>query len=117
MSDGVFRSKKGFTVVQNSVTKDNSISLRAKGLYVLMQTYITMPDRKYKKSEFMKMVPEGKCTFEAAWKELKAAGFIKQHVFCMGHAFRTEYELLDEPQKGINMYYYDREGTLTKTSE
>ena len=64
MSDGVFRSKKGFTVVQNSVTKDNNISLRAKGLYVLMQTYITMPDRKYKKSEFMKMVPEGKCTFE-----------------------------------------------------
>ena len=117
MSDGVFRSKKGFTVVQNSITKDEGLSLRAKGLYVLIQAYITMPDKNYNKSDFQKMVAEGKCTFEAAWKELKAAGFIKQHIFCMGHAFRSEYELLDEPQKGINMYYYDREGTLTKTSE
>ena len=32
MAEGFFRSKKGFTVVQNEITRDNTISLKAKRL-------------------------------------------------------------------------------------
>ena len=117
MSDGYFRNKKGFTIVQNNISQNKELTLRAKGLYTTIQAYITMPDKKWLKSSFLAEVPEGKGAFEAAWKELKAAGFIKQHIYCEGHAFRTEYELLDEPKKGINTYYYNRSGELTKTSE
>lgn len=116
MSDGTFRLKKGFTMMLNDVARSEELSLRAKGLYALIQSYITMPDKEWKKSDFLKKTPEGKCAFESAWKELKSAGYIKQHVYCMGHAFRSEYELLDEPLVGINMYFYDREGYLTRTS-
>ena len=44
MAEGFFRSKKGFTVVQNEITKDTNISLKAKGLYLVIQAYISMPD-------------------------------------------------------------------------
>ena len=117
MSDGFFRSKKGFTVVQNSVTKDEKLSLKAKGLYVLIQAYITMPDKNYKKSDFLKMVTEGKCAFESAWKELKASGYIKQHVYSNGKGFRIEYDLLDEPKIGTNTYYYGTKGEVIRTSD
>lgn len=117
MSDGIFRSKKGFTVVQNSVTKDGKLSLKAKGLYVLIQAYITMPDKNYKKSDFLKMVTEGKCAFESAWKELKASGYIKQHVYSNGKGFRVEYDLLDEPKVGTNTYYYGTKGEVIRTSD
>ena len=52
MAEGFFRSKKGFTVVQNEITKDANISLKAKGLYLVIQAYISMPDRKWTKEDF-----------------------------------------------------------------
>ena len=69
MSDGVFRSKKGFTVVQNSVTRNKELSLKAKGLYMLIQSYITMPEKSWLKSDFQEMVslffsPDGKVISE-----------------------------------------------------
>ena len=52
MAEGFFRSKKGFTVVQNEITKDANISLKAKGLYLVIQAYISMPDKKWTKEDF-----------------------------------------------------------------
>ncbi len=49
MAEGFFRSKKGFTVIQNEITRDTGISLKAKGLYLIIQAYITMPDKKWQK--------------------------------------------------------------------
>ena len=115
MSDGVFRNKKGFTVVQNSVTRNKELSLKAKGLYMLIQSYITMPEKSWLKSDFQEMVIEGYCAFESAWKELKRAGYIKQHIYSTGKAFRTEYELLDEPQPGDSIFYYNKDGAVTKS--
>ena len=54
MAEGFFRSKKGFTVVQNEITRDVKISLKAKGLYLVIQAYISMPDKKWTKEDFMK---------------------------------------------------------------
>ena len=52
MAEGFFRSKKGFTVVQNEITRDVNISLKAKGLYLVIQAYISMPDKKWTKEDF-----------------------------------------------------------------
>jgi len=49
MNDGQFRKKKGFTAIQNAVAKNTDISLKAKGLYLLIQTFITMPGVSWKK--------------------------------------------------------------------
>lgn len=41
MAEGFFRSKKGFTVVQNEITRDSEISLKAKWTIVKrMDTFL-----------------------------------------------------------------------------
>ena len=115
MDDGCFRSKNGYTVVQNGVTRDSSISLKAKGLFLLIQSYITMPNHNWKKEEFMNMVPEGRKAFDSAWNELKGKGFLHVHIYSDGKDLCREYELLDEPDTSAHTFYYNAKGELTKT--
>ncbi len=116
MKSGFFRSKAGYTVVQNSITKDKTVSLKAKGLYLVIQAYITMPDKKWRKDEFMEMSTDGKKAFGSAWDELKEKGFLKVHMLPNGNCWCVEYELLDEPQYGPHTFYYNKAGEVTKTN-
>ena len=76
--NGRFRNNKVyFTQVSNEILRDNTISLKAKGLYALIQSYIDAND-KYSWKEvltnkrvLMKCCKEGGVAFENAWKELK----------------------------------------------
>ena len=95
VTDGFFRSKKGFTVVQNEITRDRDISLKAKGLYLVIQANITMPDKRWRKEDFKSMTCEGKKAFDGAWNELKEAGYLKVHMYSNGVTWTVEYELLD----------------------
>lgn len=113
MAEGFFRSKKGFTVVQNEITKDASISLKAKGLYLVIQAYISMPDKIWTKDDFIRLTKEGKKAFESAWQELKDTGYLKVHCMANDGKWRTEYELLDAPQLGAHIYYHNKEGEIT----
>lgn len=90
MAEGFFRSKKGFTVVQNEITRDNKISLKAKGLYLVIQAHITMPDKKWTKDDFMRMAREGRKAFDSAWQELKDTGYLKVHIMADGGRWHTE---------------------------
>lgn len=114
MSNGCFRVKKGFTVVQNNIARDNRLSIKAKGLYLVIQSYITMPDREWHKTDFMNMVSEGKGAFESAWKELKDNGYIKCYVTSNGHGTNREYDLLDTPEEGHWEIFIKQENDLTE---
>lgn len=113
MAEGFFRSKKGFTVVQNEITRDNKISLKAKGLYLVIQAHITMPDRKWTKDDFMRLAREGRKAFDSAWQELKDTGYLKVHIMADGGRWHTEYELLDEPESGPHTLYHNKDGEIT----
>lgn len=113
MAEGFFRSKKGFTVVQNEITRDNKISLKAKGLYLVIQAHITMPDRKWTKDDFMRLTREGRKAFDSAWQELKDTGYLKVHIMADGGRWHTEYELLDEPEPGPHTLYHNKDGEIT----
>lgn len=113
MAEGFFRSKKGFTVVQNEITRDTTISLKAKGLYLVIQAYITMPDKKRTKDDFMRLAKEGNKAFDSAWKELKESGYLKVHIMSDNGRWRTEYELLDEPEAGPHTLYHNADGEVT----
>ncbi len=113
MAEGFFRSKKGFTVVQNEITRDVNISLKAKGLYLVIQAYISMPDKKWTKEDFMRLAKEGKKAFDSAWKELKESGYLKVHIMSDNGRWRTEYELLDEPEEGPHTLYHNADGKVT----
>ena len=113
MAEGFFRSKKGFTVVQNEITRDSTISLKAKGLYLVIQAYITMPDKKWTKEDFLNLAKEGRKAFDTAWQELKDNGYLKVHFMPDNGKWQAEYELLDEPDPGPHTLYYNSNGEVS----
>lgn len=97
IQDGFFRNKVPFVPISQVVAKDKELSLKAKGLYLLIQSYITIPNFKLYKSYLMSVCVEGQCSFDSAWNELKAKGYLKIYKIAKSDAkgFYYEYELLD----------------------
>lgn len=98
MKNGAFRKKKVyFTQVSNHALRDSTISLKAKGLYALIQSYLTLEDFTLYKSTLRKQGCEGEKAFENTWKELKDAGYLIQYKYKGEKGYYCyEYELLDE---------------------
>lgn len=96
--NGVFRHRRtNFAAVSNSALQDENLSLKAKGLYALIQSYINIPNYELHKWKLIQSCTEGKKAFDGAWMELKKAGYLKQYRIPSGKKgrFIYEYELLD----------------------
>ncbi len=116
-SNGIFRKKKGFTIVGNTVTRDQRLSLKAKGLYALIASYITLESLVLNKTFLLEKCQEGKKAFESAWTELKKSGYLKVYMQpCPKQGWNVEYELLDEPKKGAHTFYLTKEGKVCRTN-
>lgn len=99
-NNGKFRQKKVFfTQVSNDALRDPSLSLKAKGLYSLIQSYITLENFILYKNTLKQVCKEGEKAFEASWKELKDRGYLIQYKL-RGEkgSFYYEYDLLDYSQ-------------------
>lgn len=97
-NNGRFRKKKVyFTQVSNNALRDKNLSLQAKGLYAVIQSYITIEDFILYKSHLMKEVGLSEKTFDKYWKELKDRGYLIQHKYYEkgSKGAQYEYELLD----------------------
>lgn len=96
---GKFRSKKrNFSTISNTLIHDPNLSLRAKGLYALIESYISIPDFTLYKWYLQSKCTEGQRAFDAAWNELKNSGYLIQYKIRKdAKTFYYEYELLDEP--------------------
>lgn len=116
--EGTFRSRcKGFTVVQNNIAKDNKMSFKAKGMYLVIMANITNPNMKLTKKILMnELCMEGEKAFNGAWNELKEAGYLKVHLIPNGNQWTSEYELLEEPVEGAHTFYYNSQGEITMTN-
>lgn len=96
---GQFRKKKiHFTQVSNMALRDPALSLKAKGLYSLINSYITMENYTLYKNKLKQDVKEGEKAFESTWNELKSCGYLIQYRLqdTKTKQFYYEYELLDE---------------------
>ena len=95
---GRFRRRRvNFATVSNSALQDPKLSLRAKGLYALIQSYINIPSFDLYKGFLTSNCVEGEKAFDSAWKELKEKGYLKQYRLPgknRGH-WVYEYELLE----------------------
>lgn len=97
---GCFRRKKvNFSTVSNEILRDDTISLKAKGLYALIQSYITLENFTLYKGFLQSHCCEGEKAFESTWKELKDTGYLLQYRM-QGEKgmFYYEYELADFPE-------------------
>ncbi len=79
----------------------------------MIQAYISMPDKKWTKEDFRNLTKEGKKAFDSAWKELKDFGYLKVHFMLDNGKWKTEYELLDEPDLGPHTLYHNSEGEVS----
>ena len=101
---GAFRKKKvQFSQVSNFALRDTKLSLKAKGLYSLIQSYITLENFILYKTTLKKQCLEGSTAFESAWSELKTMGYLIQYKSKnKGGFFVYEYDLLDIKQEIIH---------------
>lgn len=98
MESGSFRKKrKNFAQVSNFALMDKTLSIKAKGLYAMIESYISIPDFTLYKDFLMKQSCDGEKSFNSGWKELKEKGYLKIYKAQTPKGFIYEYELLDEP--------------------
>ena len=94
------RTQDPFTMVNNTVIEDKNLSMKAKGLYLIIKHYITIPNFTLNKSYLMSLSKEGERAFESGWKELKDAGYLIQYrLKGEDGKWIYEYELLHTPRK------------------
>jgi hypothetical protein len=120
--NGSFKPKKVyFTQVSNHALRDKNLSLKAKGLFALIQSFVTLPDFILYKNTLKKNCEEGQKAFESTWKELKDKGYLAQekHQNPDG-TFYYVYELLDVPiqtpkKEGMDKGGYGKGGVYNNT--
>lgn len=98
--NGVFRKKKVyFTQVSNTALRDKVLSLQAKGLYAIIQSYITIENFTLYKNHLRIESGLSENTFDKYWKELKDRGYLIQYKYydSGSKGAKYEYELLDIP--------------------
>lgn len=114
-SGGKFRHKKvNFSMVSNEILRNDAVSLKAKGLYALIQSYITIEDFSLYKGFLLSKCKEGKKAFDAAWKELKDTGYLIQYQMQdpKTKQFYWEYDLIDS----LREKPYPQNGTMAINS-
>lgn len=120
--NGSFKPKKiYFSQVSNHALRDNRLSLKAKGLYSLIQSYITIENFILYKNTLKKVCSEGNTAFESGWKELKDKGYLVQEKHQAGDGtFYYLYDLLDKPvhtpeTRGVDNLPYGKPGAYSNT--
>lgn len=97
-SGGYFKKKEvPFTQISNEAVRDPNLSLRAKGLYCMIQSYILIPDFTLYKWYLKNESGLGDTAFQTVWNELKNRGYLKQaRVQTEKGNFVYEYELKEK---------------------
>lgn len=115
-SDIIFKKKKGFTVVGNAAIRDDNLSPEAKGVYAMIQSWITYEAENFVCSKAFIFAKSGcgEKKFERIWNELKVAGYLK--MYCAPPAVWSA-ELLDEPRPEIaHTFYLNSNGEINSTN-
>ena len=96
----------GFTMAYNPVLRDKTLSLTAKGLYLVISSFIGMPRWSLTKGTLAKYC-ESRYALEKAWRELQAAGYLKHRFFQFNGtgSFVHIYDLLQIPNN-VPAYQY-----------
>lgn len=97
MTDPTFRNKprRHFTVVRNTALRDNTISLKAKGLLALMLSF--PDDWTYHLTHLEGLSTDGRDATRTAARELETAGYITRHQTRTpdGRLSEAHYEVAD----------------------
>lgn len=97
---GVIRKKRTFYAqVSNVALRDKTLSLKAKGLLAIIESYLTLDNFILYKDFLLSKSTDGETSFRGAWKELKEHGYLIQYKLKdeVTKQFYYEYEICDNP--------------------
>ena len=100
MPSGAFRKKKiSFSQVSNVALRDEDLSLKAKGLLALIESYLSLDNFVLYKQFLINKSKDGETSFRGAWTELKDKGYLIQYKLKDNETkqFYYEYEICDDP--------------------
>ena len=100
MASGAFRKKKtSFAQVSNIALRDETLSLKAKGLLAVIESYLSLDNFTLYKQFLINKSKDGETSFRSAWKELKDKGYLVQYKLKDEETkqFYYEYEVCDNP--------------------
>lgn len=79
IQDDMKEPAKNFTLIPENILLSATLSLTAKGLYMMLRSYATFAGFVITKDYFYKKSGMYYKTFDRAWKELQTAGFLAAH--------------------------------------
>ena len=97
---GKIRKKRTYYAqVSNVALRDETMSLKAKGLLAIIESYLTLDNFTLYKDFLMSKSLDGETAFRGAWKELKDHGYLIQYKLKDNETkqFYYEYEICDNP--------------------
>lgn len=83
----------GFVKIDNSIVDNQSLSFDAKGVYMILVRYYSIPNFKINKTHIKSVTGLGEIRFNRAWKELKEKGLLIQKKKSVEGRFTYEYIL------------------------
>lgn len=98
---GKIRKKRTYYAqVSNVALRDETMSLKAKGLLALIESYLSLDNFILYKDFLISKSLDGETSFRGAWKELKEHGYLIQYRLKDNETkqFYYEYEICDNPQ-------------------
>ena len=98
---GRFRKKRtSFAQVSNIALRDPRMTLKAKGLLALIESYLSLEGFVLYKDFLISKSKDGETAFRGAWKELKDYGYLIQYKMKNEETsrFYYEYEICDNPE-------------------
>ena len=99
-SGKIRRKRTYYAQVSNVALRDETMSLKAKGLLALIESYLSLENFVLYKDFLMSKSLDGETAFRGAWKELKEHGYLIQYKLKDNETkqFYYEYEICDNPQ-------------------
>lgn len=97
---GIIRKKRTFYAqVSNVALRDATLSLKAKGLLAIIESYLSLENFVLYKDFLISKSTDGETSFRGAWKELKDHGYLIQYKLKDEETkqFYYEYEICDDP--------------------
>ncbi|MCY6958896.1 hypothetical protein [Clostridium brassicae] len=92
----------GFTKIDNEIIESESLSFEAKGVYMTLARFISIPNFKINKMHVKSVTGLGEIRFNRAWKELKENKILIQKKKSVNGKFQYEYTLKNKSLESIN---------------
>lgn len=115
---GKIRKKRTYYAqVSNVALRDETMSLKAKGLLALIESYLSLENFVLYKDFLMSKSLDGETAFRGAWKELKEHRYLIQYKLKDNETkqFYYEYEICDNPQ--VENQHMDTDATQIYTPQ